>query len=65
MTGSAATKSLSIGALANAIRRQATTMAIADTFGWIGILMLATMLIVLCLNETKLFRAPRFRQGAP
>ena len=65
ITGSAATQGLSVGALANAIRRQATTMAIADAFGWIGIIMLATMLIVLCLNETQLFRAPRFRQRAP
>jgi DHA2 family multidrug resistance protein len=48
----------SIGALAAAVRRQATTMAVADAFGWIGVIMLASMLIAIVLNETKLFRAP-------
>jgi hypothetical protein len=36
-------------------------MAVADAFGWIGMIMLATMLVVLVLNETKLFRAPGAR----
>jgi DHA2 family multidrug resistance protein len=44
--------------LTGAVRRQATTMAVADAFGWIGVIMLGTMLIVLVLQETKLFRAP-------
>jgi MFS transporter, DHA2 family, multidrug resistance protein len=48
----------SIGALTAAVRRQATTMAVADAFGWIGMIMLAAMVVVLCLRETKLFRAP-------
>jgi DHA2 family multidrug resistance protein len=48
-----------IGALAGEVRRQATTMAVADAFGWIGVIMLGSMLIAMALNETKLFRAPR------
>jgi MFS transporter, DHA2 family, multidrug resistance protein len=47
-----------IGALAGEVRRQATTMAVADAFGWMGVIMLGTMLLVMMLNETKLFRAP-------
>jgi DHA2 family multidrug resistance protein len=37
----------------------AVTMAVADAFGWIGVIMLGSMLIMLALNETKLFRAPK------
>jgi DHA2 family multidrug resistance protein len=46
------------GGLAGAVRRQATTMAVADAYGWIGMVSLATMLIALVLQETKLVRAP-------
>jgi DHA2 family multidrug resistance protein len=56
--GSATVQARPLGALAGAVRRQATTMAITDSFGWIGVIMLGTMLIVMVLNETKLFRAP-------
>jgi hypothetical protein len=47
-----------IGALAGEVRLQATTMAVADAFGWMGLIMLGTMLLAMALNETKLFRAP-------
>jgi hypothetical protein len=48
----------SAGGLAGAVRRQAMTMAVADAYGWIGVVMLATMVLAMALNETKLFRAP-------
>jgi len=58
VAGSVTIQHRPVGALAGAVRRQATTMAITDSFGWIGMIMLGTMLIVLMLQETKLFRAP-------
>ena len=48
----------SLGGLAAAVRRQATTMAVADAYGWIGMVLLAAMVLAMMLNETKLFRAP-------
>ena len=56
--GPAIAQAPSVGALAGAVRRQATTMAVADAFGWIGMVMLGGMLFLLVANETKLFRAP-------
>jgi MFS transporter, DHA2 family, multidrug resistance protein len=44
--------------LVAAVRRQATTMAAADAYGWIGVITLGAMLITLVLKDTKLFRAP-------
>jgi DHA2 family multidrug resistance protein len=46
------------GSLAGAVRRQATTMAVADAYGWIGVITLGAMVIPLVLNQTTLFRAP-------
>jgi len=47
-----------MGGLVAAVRRQATTMAAADAYGWIGMITLGAMLITLVLKDTKLFRAP-------
>jgi MFS transporter, DHA2 family, multidrug resistance protein len=59
-TGAATTvQAQAAGGLVGAVRRQATTMAVADAFGWMGVIILAFMLVVIMLNETKLIRAPR------
>jgi TolC family type I secretion outer membrane protein len=52
------TQAPSLAANAGAAHRQATTMAIADSFGWIGMVMLAGIVVALMLHETKLFRPP-------
>ncbi len=54
------------GGLVAAVKRQATTMAAADAYGWIGVVTLSAMVLAAVLSETKLFRAPseaRRREG--
>lgn len=46
------------GGLAQAVHAQATTMAVADAFGWIGVITLSAMLLPLVLRETRLARPP-------
>jgi DHA2 family multidrug resistance protein len=48
----------SAGNLAATVTRQATTMAISDTLGWIGVILLGAMVLPLVLNESRLFRPP-------
>ena len=48
----------SAGSLAANVTAQATTMAAADAYGWIGVVTLSTMVLVLFLHESKLARAP-------
>ena len=48
----------SLASLAASVRRQATTMAVADAYGWVGLIMLAGIALAFVLHETKLFRAP-------
>jgi MFS transporter, DHA2 family, multidrug resistance protein len=44
--------------LISTMQREAATMAAADAYGWIGIITLGAIALVLCLNETRLFRSP-------
>lgn len=44
----------SLGLLAAEARRQATTMAAADAYGWIGVVSVGAMAIALCLRPTAL-----------
>lgn len=58
MGATATVQAQAAGGLIAEIRRQATTMAAADAYGWIGVVTLGAMALAAVLNETKLFRAP-------
>ena len=47
-----------VGRLVATMRREASTMAAADAYGCIGVITLGAIALALCLNETRLFRAP-------
>ena len=47
-----------MGNVAARVTRQATTMAAADAYGWIGVVTLSAMLLVMVLHESKLARPP-------
>ncbi len=48
----------SLGSIAAEATRQATVMASADAYGWIGMATLSIMLLAVFLHESKLTRAP-------